>query len=152
MIRALLGPLETVDIDVQTSDPAMGTVTGSGSYYPGDTAILVATPAPGYRFAGWSTGDNDNPLYLRVTAPGTIIGAFLPDVGIGKIENLKLKIENSGLDLKVENPAVLPLELYDITGRCLATSNLSLFTFHFSLPGVYLLRSGATVQKIVAIQ
>ena len=43
-------------------------------------------------------------------------------------------------------------DLYDITGRCLATSNLSLFTFHFSLPGVYLLRSGATVQKIVAIQ
>ncbi len=151
MIRALLGPLATVDIDVQTSDPNKGTVSGSGSYYPGDTAILVATPAEGYRFSGWSTGDTDNPLYLRVTGPGSIIGSFLPSVGIEEIENSILKIEMNGLGLNVEKPSDLPLELYDITGRLLATSHHSSFTFQLPTPGVYLLRTPTTVQKIVAI-
>ena len=152
MLRALLGPLQPVDIDVQSSDPEKGTVSGSGSYFPGDTAILLATPAPGYRFAGWSTGDTDNPLYLRVTSPSSIIGSFLPAAGIEEIENSKLKIEISGLYLQVENPTGRPFDLYDITGRHLATSHLSSFTFHLPTPGVYLLRSGSTVQKIVAIK
>ena len=150
MIRALLGPLTTVDIDVQSSNTAMGTVSGSGSYYPGDTAVLTASPAPGYRFAGWSTGDTDNPLYLRVTAPSSIIGSFLPAVGIDEIDNQEMIVEVNDLELRVENPTGSPLELYDITGRHLATSNLSIFNFQFSIPGVYLLRSPSTTCKIVA--
>lgn len=150
MIRALLGPLEPVNIDVQSSDPDKGTVSGSGSYYPGDTAVLLATPASGYRFAGWSTGDTDNPLYLRVTSASSIIGSFLPAVGIEEIDNSKVKIEINGLTLKVENLSGESLDLYDITGRHLASSNLSTFNFQFSIPGVYLLRSTAATYKIVA--
>ncbi len=150
MIRALLGPLELVDIEVLSSDESKGTVSGSGTFYPGDTAVLLATPAPGYRFAGWSTGDTDNPLYLRVTAAGSIIGSFLPDVGIGEVENEKWKVEISYLTLRVKNLSGEPVDLYDITGRHLATSHLSPFTFHLPAPGVYLLRCGTTVQKIVA--
>lgn len=152
MIRAILGPLSTVDIDVQTSDPSKGTVSGSGSYYPGDTAILVAHPALGYRFAGWSTGDTDNPLYLRVTTGGSIIGSFLPAIGIDEINTSKLKIELSGLSLNVDNPNGEQLDLYDVQGRLLATSELSVFNFQFSTPGVYLLHSGSTVRKIVVMQ
>ena len=150
MIRALLGPLEPVDIEVKSSDPDKGSVSGSGSYYPGDTAVLLATPAPSYRFAGWSTGDTDNPLYLRVTSASSIIGSFLPAVGIEEIDNSKVKIEINGLTLKVENLSGESLDLYDITGRHLASSNLSTFNFQFSIPGVYLLRSTAATYKIVA--
>ena len=151
MIRAILGPLSTVDIDVQSSDESTGTVSGSGSYYPGDTAVLLATAAPGYRFAGWSTGDTDNPLYLRVTTGGSIIGSFLRDTGIDPIDSSLSPFTShlSGLTLTVENPSGNPVDLYDITGRLLATFNSPLSTFNFQLPGVYLLRSGTTVQKIV---
>lgn len=153
MIRALLGPLQPIDIDVQSSDESKGTVSGSGSYYPGDTAILVATPASGFRFAGWSTGDTDNPLYLRVTAPGSIIGSFLPEVGVEEPDNTKLRIDISGLTLTITLPDGIPsATLYDIQGRELSclTSHFS----HFILPatGVYLLRYGTTVQKIVVLQ
>ena len=151
MIRAILGPLSTVDIDVQSSDESTGTVSGSGSYYPGDTAVLLATAAPGYRFAGWSTGDTDNPLYLRVTTGGSIIGSFLRDTGIDPIDSSLSPFTShlSGLTLTVENPSGNPVDLYDITGRLLATFNSPLSTFNFQLPGSYLLRCGTAVQKIV---
>ena len=150
MIRALLGPLQPVDIDVQSSDPDKGTVSGSGTYYPGDTAVLLATPAPGYRFAGWSTGDTDNPLYLRVTSPGSIIGSFLPAVGIGEVESGKWSVELSGLTLTVSNLEETPLDLYDVTGRHLSSFNIQHSTFNLPAPGVYLLRCGTTIKKIVA--
>jgi len=152
MIRALLGPLQPVDIEVLSSDETKGTVDGSGTYYPGDTAVLTASPAPGYRFAGWSTGDTDNPLYLRVTGAGSIIGSFLPAVGIGEIENSELKIEKSGLALTVENLTGDPLELYDITGRHLSSFPVQHSTFILPASGVYLLRCGSVVRKIVAVQ
>lgn len=150
MIQALLGPLQPVDIDVQSSDESTGTVSGSGSYYPGDTAVLLATPAPGYRFAGWSTGDTDNPLYLRVTTGGSIIGSFLRDTGIDDIEKTELKINISDLTLTIENPSGEFLTLYDLQGRQLATFNSPLSTFNFQLPGVYLLRSETSLHKIIA--
>ena len=151
MIRALLGPLSPVDIDVQSSDESTGTVSGSGSYYPGDTAVLLATPAPGYRFAGWSTGDTDNPLYLRVTTGGSIIGSFLRDTGIDPIDSHLSPFTShlSGLTLTVENPSGNPVDLYDIQGRLLSIFNSQHSTFNFQLPGAYLLRCGTAVQKIV---
>ena len=152
MIRAILGSLSPVDIEVLSSDDTKGTVSGSGSYYPGDTAVLFATPAPGYRFAGWSTGDTDNPLYLRVTSSGSIIGSFLPATGIDPIDSHPSPFiaHLSGLTLTVENTSGDPVDLYDIQGRLLSTFNSQLSIFNFQLPGVYLLRCGTTVQKIVA--
>ena len=66
------------------------------------------------------------------------------------MENEKWKVEISDLTLRVKNLAGEPVDLYDITGRHLAASHLSPFTFHLPAPGVYLLRCGTTVQKIVA--
>ena len=151
MIRALFGSLAPVDITVLSSDESQGTVSGGGTYYPGDTARLVASPAAGYRFAGWSNGVNDNPYLYPVTTATILVGSFIPDVGIGEIDNSELKIEISGLTVTVDNPTGDPVTLFDIQGRHLATSNLPFFNFHFSNPGVYLLRCGATVRKIVAL-
>ena len=49
--------------------PERGTVTGSGIYYDGDTAILTATAETGYRFSSW-IGDiynYDNPRRVVVS-------------------------------------------------------------------------------------
>ena len=37
-------------------DGSMGSVTGAGVYYHGDTVILKATPNEGYQFDGWTIG------------------------------------------------------------------------------------------------
>ena len=152
MIRALLGSLEPVEISVRSSDESKGTVSGSGTYYPGDTAILTATPAAGYRFVGWSTGNTENPLYMRVTSAGSIIGSFLPAVGIEEVENGKWKVEISGLTLSVDNPEEESVELYDIHGRNIATFNSQYSSFNLPSPGVYLLHGDTSIQKIIAIK
>ena len=74
-------------------------------------------------------------------------------VGIGEIENSELRIVNNGLNVRIENPDGERVQIYDITGRQLATSRLSPFTFHLPSPGVYMVKIGnLPARKIVAIR
>ena len=70
----------TVDGKVITSDYAVGeatialaadskygTVEGDGTYYIGDTAVLIATANNGYKFIGWSDGDTASVSTFEVT-------------------------------------------------------------------------------------
>lgn len=150
MVRVLLAELEQVSVTVEASHSDRGTVTGSGNYYPGDTAVLTATPAPGYRFAGWSTGERQNPLYMRVTSSANIIGTFVPDVGIDEVGADLLAVRQDGLSLTVANPQGLELKLVDMQGRTLATSRSTLATLALPSAGVYMLQAGDTCRKIVA--
>jgi hypothetical protein len=57
-----------------------GSVTGGGQYPFGGKAVLVATPAPGYRFAGWSGNARGscNPLLIRVNRDKSLTANFVP--------------------------------------------------------------------------
>ncbi len=57
----------TYAISVTANDPAMGTVTGGGVYYPDETVTLTATPNEGHKFVNWSNGSTDNPLVFTAT-------------------------------------------------------------------------------------
>ena len=57
----------TYAISVTANDPAMGTVTGGGVYYPDETVTLTATPNEGHKFVNWSNGSTDNPLIFTAT-------------------------------------------------------------------------------------
>lgn len=52
---------------VTATSTGYGTVSGGGSYAFGDTVALKATPASGYRFAGWSDGSKFNPREIIAT-------------------------------------------------------------------------------------
>ena len=150
MIRAVFDPRDRYHVAASPSDIYAGDVTGMGFFSPGDTVTLNALPKNGYQFAEWSNGSTDNPLRFIVTCDTAFIAFFESRAGIEEIENGKLKVDISGLELMVENPTGLPLELYDIQGRQLATSNLPHFTFHLPSPGVYLLKmEGIPARKIV---
>ena len=163
MIRAILSELEQVSVTAESGNPDRGNVSieggvpcGTGTncafFYPGDTAVLTANPAVGYRFAGWSTGERENPLQLRVISDETITATFVADVSIAEVEDAALTYTLDGLTLNVTNPSGQPVDLYDISGRNLFTSRLPLSTIALPAPGIYLLRCGAHERKIVAIQ
>ncbi|MBQ9474143.1 MAG: fibronectin type III domain-containing protein [Bacteroidales bacterium] len=54
-------------VTVTPSNASYGSASGSGTYAYGTLATITATPRSGYRFAGWSDGNRDNPRQLLVT-------------------------------------------------------------------------------------
>lgn len=74
-------------------------------------------------------------------------------VGIEEIENPKVKIETCGLDITVYNPDGETVNIYDIMGHQLVSSSVSNFNFHFSIPGIYLVKPGdRPAKKIVVVR
>ena len=63
-----------------TATAENGTVTGDGEYVQGTSATLTATPAEGYEFTCWTSGNNtvstDNPLILTVSADTALVANF----------------------------------------------------------------------------
>ena len=57
-----------------------GTVTGAGTYEEGKTATLTATPAEGYQFVNWTSGETvvstENPYTFTVTADVALVANF----------------------------------------------------------------------------
>ena len=54
------------------SSTGSGSLSGSGTYYSGDTATVMANAATGYRFAHWNDGSRYNPRYLFMNANTTL--------------------------------------------------------------------------------
>lgn len=71
---------DSYTVTVNKTPSAGGTVNGAGTYYYGDTAMIVATPASGYRFVRWTEGGNqisENPSYaFTVESNRTITAEF----------------------------------------------------------------------------
>ncbi|MBQ6068326.1 MAG: leucine-rich repeat domain-containing protein [Bacteroidales bacterium] len=65
-------------ITLASSSPAMGTVTGGGSYRYLDTAMLSASASYGYSFAQWSDGNTANPRWLVVSSDTMLVAQFQP--------------------------------------------------------------------------
>lgn len=63
-------------IEVVSDDPIMGTVTGGGTYYYGDTIMIEATAYNGFEFLGWTDGNTDNPRSVIVTENMTFTAHF----------------------------------------------------------------------------
>ena len=63
-------------IEVVSDNPIMGTVTGGGTYYYGDTIMIEATAYNGFEFLGWNDGNTDNPRTVIVTENMTFTAHF----------------------------------------------------------------------------
>jgi len=63
-------------ITVQSSNPAIGTTSGSGSYNYLTPVNITALPNAGYHFTQWSDGNTDNPRLISVTANATYTAQF----------------------------------------------------------------------------
>ena len=63
-------------IMVSSANPAMGSVSGGGSYSHNATVTLTATPVAGYHFVQWNDGNTDNPRYITATENASYIAQF----------------------------------------------------------------------------
>ncbi len=63
-------------IEVVSDNPMMGTVTGGGTYYYGDTIMIEATAYNGFEFLGWTDGNTDNPRTVIVMENMTFTAHF----------------------------------------------------------------------------
>ncbi len=71
-------------VSVSTSDQTKGTVTGEGGVYDSGTQVTVsATPATGYKFVNWTSGETavstDNPYVFTVTDDINLVANFAPN-------------------------------------------------------------------------
>ena len=63
------------EINVQSSDTTLGTVTGSG-IYPYDTITITATPLNNYEFISWQDGDTNSIRTIIVSKDSTFTATF----------------------------------------------------------------------------
>lgn len=66
----------TYTVTVQSSNTALGTVSGSGTFGYGEIDTITASPVEHYQFTQWSDGNSDNPRYLTVTQSQTLTATF----------------------------------------------------------------------------
>jgi len=82
MIRPVLSAgstPQTYTITAVSSNDAMGTVTGGGTYPAGTTVQLVANPAVNHHFVSWNDGNTSNPRVITVTGNASYIATFAID-------------------------------------------------------------------------
>lgn len=73
-VRAVCPP--TIRISAYASDTTMGQVTGAGTYIENATVTLVAVPAFGYHFVGWSDGVTTATRTFSATTPVSLTADF----------------------------------------------------------------------------
>ena len=66
----------TYTITVVSSNPLLGSVTGSGEYPAGTTVEISARPSMNAVFTGWDDGNTDNPRTIEVNGNATYTANF----------------------------------------------------------------------------
>ena len=72
--------LPTYIINVNTNNPAWGTVIGGGTYTEGSTITITALSNSGYHFVHWQDGDTNAERVITVMADATYTAIFEEDV------------------------------------------------------------------------
>ena len=142
-------------ITVESADPSMGSVTGSGTFADGTTTTITATANTGYRFVQWQDGNNEHIRTITVTADATYTAYFESTQGIENTTDMTdIVIRTIGSSIVVEGIANETIRLFDCMGRCLQTIRATEgCTFQVPVPGVYMLQAGHyPAQRVVVLR
>lgn len=75
-------------LTVQSSNPAIGTTSGGGSYNYLTPVNIEALPNAGYHFTQWSDGNTDNPRLVSITQNATYTAQFaINSYAVGVVSN-----------------------------------------------------------------
>ena len=151
-------------VTVATADAAMGSVSQEGEFIVDSASVfaVTATPAAGFHFVGWSVVPGytelvtDNPLTVTVTDNISITALFAADTTSGIVapgEAPTVAVYPNPAFDKVTVEGDGPMSIADINGRLLKQWQGSATVDLGGLPvGIYMLRCGAEVRKIIKRQ
>ncbi len=145
---AVINPLQ---VTLNSNNPSMGTVTGSGVYNYGTVVTIEAIPSPGYEFRQWSDGNTDNPRELVVTDDVTLTATFTTETEIGGIDESELKIYATNGALHIDNAVGgEQVIIGDLSGRVIKALRIQegYNRIDLDITGVYLVRVGNCVVKV----
>ncbi len=113
-------------VTVTSNNDEWGTVTGSGEYIEGSTAIITATANSGYHFVEWNDGNTDTVRTIVVIEHITYVATFAPNTGIDDVSTYSMSLYPNPASSTVTVSIVgfegqAKVELVDVSGRCVAT-------------------------------
>ena len=147
---ALFAPA-VCQVNLNTNDPFMGSVTGGGDYDHGTSATLTATPAEGYHFVRWSDGNTDNPRTVVVTDNLTLTAEFEPSMTTGLDEvNHQLLVTTDHRNILIYGASDSVLSVYTVQGVCLYHGTAEAEPAIIPVPsaGMYVVMVGEEMVKV----
>ena len=147
--------VDQYQIDVLSSNDAMGTVTGGGMCDYGSVVQIQAYPSAGYEFVYWNDGNTDNPRDITVTGNATYVANFQPTVGIDDNNLSAVSVYSHDHQIVVCHAEGKSIEIYDVLGKLVAydtQNSQELRQFTISTKGIYLVRVGEAFFKKVIVK
>ena len=147
--------VDQYQIDVFSSNDAMGTATGSGTYNYGSVVQIRANPYTGYEFIYWNDGNTENPRDITVLGNMTYVASFQPQTGINDNDLSAISVYSHDHQIVVCHAEGECIEIYDMLGKRIAydaVNTQETRQFTISTKGVYLVRVGDTFYKKVVVK
>lgn len=145
-------------ITVVSNDPAMGSVSGSGSYLYGTTATIAAYARGRYRFVQWQDGNTQQHREITVTGDSTYTAYFggnssdNDDNGIDDILADNIKVYVNGRNIVIEGSLDESVMVYDVMGRTIF-HDVVRAPITAPTAGVYMVKIGdAKARKVVILR
>ena len=128
MMRGVLGynSTPTYTLQVNTTNSAYGSVSGSGAYLGGNSVSIQAYPSQCYHFVSWSDGNINNPRQIVISSDSTITAVFAKTIYFGT-ENAEACDSFTWHDTTYTSvPTTPPTYLYYTTLGCDSLISLNL--------------------------
>ena len=143
------------NVELNSNDDNIGSVSGTGSYKYGTEVTITATSNPGYSFVGWSDGSNiinDNPTYTFNMPASNVSYTAMFEANT----NTPYKVEHYQQNVDNDNYPTTPSDVDNLTGTTDTLTNGSVRTYTgFTSPSitqVIIEGDGSTVIKLYYIR
>lgn len=137
-------------VTVTSSNPGMGSVSGTGTYEEGSTITITATSNPGYHFVQWNDGNTDSVRSIVVTGNLNFIAQFAPNTtGIDDVNGESIALFPNPASTTVTLTGVEPgatVTVVDMNGRAISEFRILNSEFTFDVSGM---SQGAYFVRIV---
>lgn len=148
-------PIEYCNVTITTADNTIGTVSGEGSIIKGDSVVIKATPADGYRFVKWSDGITYNPRTIIVTSDTTFTAIFEAvenqggtSTSVTETAAGATRIYTFGKAIVVEN-AMDEICVYNTMGVLIGKNIAPNVTISVKGAGVYIVKTGNATKRVI---